>query len=228
CSASLSDMVVDKVAQWQKIVLIRSGGRPALVHEFVRVDTAEKLSFLVSLLRDAPRVMIFCATKKRVDTVVKNLARWFVVDVLHAGYLQSERMLCIERFCDDGKILVASDVAARGLDLPGVGLVVNYDCPRSVEDYLHRVGRTGRKGEGKVLSLVAMEDERDFKKIVQSGRFKLMELKLPSFAEINTVKLSQEEKDRYKEQGKERGRDWGKKKKFFGHNKKSWGRKRRR
>ncbi|MDO8628344.1 MAG: DEAD/DEAH box helicase [Nanoarchaeota archaeon] len=216
CSASLSDMVVEKVSKWQKVLLIRTGGKPSLVHEFVRCASEEKLSFLISLLRDAPRVMIFCATKKRVDTVVKNLARYFVTDVLHAGYPQSERMLCIERFCDDGKILVASDVAARGLDLPGVGLVINYDCPRSVEDYLHRVGRTGRKGEGKVLSLIAAEDERDFRKIVLSEQFKLNEIKLPSFDEVNTVKLSQEEKDRYKTREK---RFYGKKK-FFGKGKK--------
>ena len=119
------------------------------------VTQAQKPELLRALLETGgaagqkpERVLVFCRTKHRVDDVSKMLKNAQVkVDVMHADRTQKERERALERF-RDGKIqvLVATDVMSRGIDVSGIDAVVNFDVPMDPEDYVHRIGRTGRAG----------------------------------------------------------------------------------
>ena len=127
------------------------------------VDKREKLNTLVKILRtnNVQRGMIFCNTKSWADTLTRILkGKGFKVMSIHSNLSQSKRTRVIEDF-KKGRfnILVATDVAARGLHIDGVTHVVNYDLPRSPKDYVHRIGRTGRAGEeGDAISLLTQQD----------------------------------------------------------------------
>lgn len=107
------------------------------------------------------RVLVFCRTKHRVDDVSKTLRNAGVkVDVMHADRPQQARARALERF-RDGKVqvLVATDVMSRGIDVSGIDAVVNFDVPMDPEDYVHRIGRTGRAGAtGHAYTFVAPDE----------------------------------------------------------------------
>ncbi|HJB55826.1 MAG TPA: DEAD/DEAH box helicase [Candidatus Olsenella avistercoris] len=107
------------------------------------------------------RVLVFCRTKHRVDDVSKTLKNAGVkVDVMHADRPQQARARALERF-RDGKVqvLVATDVMSRGIDVSGIDAVVNFDVPMDPEDYVHRIGRTGRAGAtGHAYTFVAPDE----------------------------------------------------------------------
>ncbi|MFC6687352.1 DEAD/DEAH box helicase [Jhaorihella thermophila] len=107
--------------------------------------------------------IIFCNRKVDVDIVAKSLSKYgYDAAAIHGDLDQSHRMRTLEDF-REGKLrfLVASDVAARGLDVPSVSHVFNFDVPTHPEDYVHRIGRTGRAGrEGKALTICAPQDEK--------------------------------------------------------------------
>jgi superfamily II DNA/RNA helicase len=105
--------------------------------------------------------IIFCNRKTEVDIVAKSLQKYgFDAAPIHGDLVQSQRMATLDKFrSGDLKLLVASDVAARGLDIPDVSHVFNFDVPRHADDYVHRIGRTGRAGRlGEAFMLVAPED----------------------------------------------------------------------
>ena len=86
-------------------------------------------------------------------------------------------------------MLVASDVAARGLDIKDVGLVVNYDIPKTSKDYVHRIGRTARAGSnGQVISLLAPQDHDNFRKVLEDRSILVQEMPLPQFKRIFFVR----------------------------------------
>jgi ATP-dependent RNA helicase DeaD len=111
---------------------------------------------------DKPKAIIFCQTKKMVDILEERLTDLhYKVEAIHGDLPQSHREKVIQDV-RDGKIdiLIATDVAARGLDIDDIGYVVNYDMPDDVDDYIHRIGRTGRAGkEGIAVSFVTSEEE---------------------------------------------------------------------
>ena len=112
--------------------------------------------------------IIFCNRKTDVDVVAKSLSRHgFDAAPIHGDLDQSLRTKTLDRFrAGDLKLLVASDVAARGLDIPDVGHVFNFEPPRHAEDYVHRIGRTGRAGRlGEAYTLAAPEDSRSIQPI---------------------------------------------------------------
>ncbi len=116
----------------------------------VIVDAREKRKALRALLRSEPvaNAIIFCNRKRDVDMLFKSLKEHgFSVGALHGDMEQRHRLQVLEQFkADEIQILVASDVAARGLDIPKVSHVFNFDVPIHSEDYIHRIGRTGRAG----------------------------------------------------------------------------------
>ena len=140
----------------------------------VRVAQRQKNDLLISLLKEqgGTRIIVFARTRHRVDNCVRKLRRaGFKCEPIHSDRRQNQRKRALEAFaagrCD---ILVATDVLARGIDVSDVNYVVNLDLPEQAEDYVHRIGRTGRAGEeGFAVSFVSPETEnllRDIEKLI--------------------------------------------------------------
>lgn len=110
----------------------------------------EKQRRLEQILRSqepGSKIIIFCATKKMCDLLARNLSRQFGAAAIHGDKSQSERDHVLNQFrTGRSPVLVATDVAARGLDIKDIRVVINYDFPTGIEDYVHRIGRTGRAG----------------------------------------------------------------------------------
>jgi ATP-dependent RNA helicase RhlE len=115
------------------------------------VDSSQKIDLMVALMKahgDFDRTLVFCRTKQRSDAVARGLERAGVSTVtMHSDRTMEQRMKALERF-REGKVrvLVATDVVSRGIDIEGISHVVNYDVPSNPEDYVHRIGRTARAG----------------------------------------------------------------------------------
>jgi len=134
------------------------------------VAQEDKHALLAQLLRgsDANQVIVFTKTKLTASRLAKQLAREGIsADAIHGDKSQLERMQALEAF-KQGKIaaLIATDVAARGLDIDQLPMVINYEIPSAPEDYVHRIGRTGRAGaSGIAISLVSPDEEKYLKEI---------------------------------------------------------------
>ena len=144
---------------------IRRSVAETVTHAFYPVAAAQKFDLLVSLLEQAhfESVIVFTRTKQTADLISDRLkALKHSVTVLHSDRSQRERIAALEGF-KSGKyeVLVATDIAARGLDIAGVTHVVNYDIPLHPEDYVHRIGRTGRaEQDGDAVTLVTAEEAK--------------------------------------------------------------------
>ncbi len=126
-------------------------------------DKRAKLRELIEGAEDLQNAIVFCNRKRDVATLFRSLVRHeFSVGALHGDMDQRSRMAMLDNFKKGNiKVLVASDVAARGLDIPSVSHVFNFDLPIHAEDYVHRIGRTGRAGRaGTAISLVTGKDEK--------------------------------------------------------------------
>src|SRR5204862_677004 len=127
------------------------------------VDGTRKRELLAHLVKTNhwKQVLVFCKTKHGANRLAQQLSRDGVnADAIHGNKSQNARERALEQF-KEGKVrvLVATDIAARGLDIEALPHVVNYDLPHVAEDYVHRIGRTGRAGaEGEAVSLVSHED----------------------------------------------------------------------
>ncbi len=122
-----------------------------------------KLRELIQGAEDLQNAIVFCNRKRDVATLFRSLVRYeFSVGALHGDMDQRSRMTMLDNFKKGHiKVLVASDVAARGLDIPIVSHVFNFDLPIHAEDYVHRIGRTGRAGrEGTAISIVTTKDQK--------------------------------------------------------------------
>ncbi len=131
-----------------------------------------KFSLLVHLLKNekSDLVMVFCNTKRNVDFVAENLKINNINAIaIHGGFSQSKRTSTMERFHKSNiKVLVATDVAARGLDIKNVSHIYNYDIPKTGKEYTHRIGRTARAGEkGKAINILASRDYDNFTAVLK-------------------------------------------------------------
>ncbi|MDJ0626962.1 MAG: DEAD/DEAH box helicase [Rhodobacter sp.] len=144
----------------QAVVMFRASRRDRLAKE-----KREVLRAVIEAEGDAcTNAIIFCNRKVDVDIVAKSLKKHgFNAEAIHGDLDQSQRTRTLEAFRENRlRLLVASDVAARGLDIPSVSHVFNYDVPSHSEDYVHRIGRTGRAGrEGKAVMICAPADEKN-------------------------------------------------------------------
>ena len=127
------------------------------------VDKDKKRELLAHLVKsnDWRQVLVFCKTKHGADRLAEQLGRDGIdADAIHGNKSQPQRMRTLKRFKDaELQVLVATDIAARGIDIDALPHVVNYDLPNVSEDYVHRIGRTGRAGiPGDAISLVCAED----------------------------------------------------------------------
>ncbi|SCY64762.1 DEAD/DEAH box helicase [Alkaliphilus peptidifermentans] len=162
---------------------------PQIAQYYFEVKSHEKLESLTRIL-DIERValgMIFCNTKKGVDELVEKLqSRGYSVEGIHGDLKQSQRDRVMKKF-RDGTIdmLIATDVAARGIDVDDVALVVNYDLPENFEYYVHRIGRTGRAGKlGLAYTLVTPRQISTLKMLERYIKSKLVRRKVPSVNDI--------------------------------------------
>ena len=131
--------------------------------------------------------IVFCARKSEADSLGESLqGRGYSAEVLHGDLNQTQRDRVMNRFrSGQVEILVATDVAARGLDIPDVSHVINYDIPWDPESYVHRIGRTGRAGrEGDAITLVTPREQRQLRTIERVIGQRLKRLRLPSPADV--------------------------------------------
>src|SRR5690606_6388476 len=127
--------------------------------------------------------LVFCNTKKKVDELTIELqGRGFFVDGLHGDLKQSQRDKVMNKFRNGNiDILVATDVAARGIDVDDVDAVFNYDIPQDDENYVHRIGRTARAGrEGIAVSFVTNKDFHRIKTIEKYTKTKIKRKNIPT------------------------------------------------
>jgi ATP-dependent RNA helicase RhlE len=156
-------------------------------HALYPVAHGQKFELLIALLRQSgfDSVLVFSRTKHGADKIARKLkAENHSVAVLHANRSQNQRIEALAGF-KSGKygIMVATDIAARGIDVAGVTHVINYDVPQNPEDYVHRIGRTGRaQAVGDAFTLVAPEEAGDIRDIERFIGQKVPELRLAGFA----------------------------------------------
>lgn len=140
----------------------RSEAASTITHRFETMSATEKEPWLERLLRKRDgTVLVFVKTKKRAEELGRKLKRvGLPADSIHGDKSAESRHVVLQAFSrGKTRIMVATDVAARGIDVSSIGLVVNFDMPRALEDYIHRVGRTGRAGtEGEAVSLITRLD----------------------------------------------------------------------
>jgi len=147
-----------------------------ITQRIIQVDHSAKPAFLAQLLKQEPvdRALIFTRTKHGADKVVKGLARaGIAADAIHGNKSQNHRERVLAAFrSGEIRTLVATDIAARGIDVDGISHVVNFDLPNVPETYVHRIGRTARAGaDGVAISLIAGGEEmaylRDIEKLIR-------------------------------------------------------------
>ena len=139
-------------------------------HAMYPVAQVQKFELLVALLErtEFDSVLIFSRTKHGADRIARRLkASNHAVAVLHSNRSQNQRVEALEGFKSGRyEVMVATDIAARGIDVAGISHVINYDVPKNPEDYVHRIGRTGRaQAVGEAFTLMAPEDEGDVRDI---------------------------------------------------------------
>ena len=158
-----------------------------------------KENLLVSILSDKvkmQKVLIFVSSKKIADRLYESLSEFFISDlaVIHSNKSQNYRFRSINRY-NEGKvrILIATDIIARGLDLDRISHVVNFDTPKFPENYMHRIGRTGRaEEEGNSILFYTQKEEFYKNNIEELMKMKICELEIPKDVEI-AQKLTSEE-----------------------------------
>ncbi|MFP4281258.1 MAG: DEAD/DEAH box helicase [Opitutales bacterium] len=168
---------------------------PAIEQVWYEVDRRTKSEVLCRLIdmEDIRYGIIFCATKLMVDELVERLiARGYMADKLHGDMTQPMRERVMNRFRKRSvEFLVATDVAARGLDVKDIEVVFNYDLPNDGEDYVHRIGRTGRAGSGgKAITFVAGREVYKLKDIIRFTKGKIRRATVPTLEEVEERRAS--------------------------------------
>ncbi|WP_251621724.1 DEAD/DEAH box helicase [Odoribacter lunatus] len=158
-----------------------------------------KINLLKLLLADKEvfrKVMVFTETKKNADRIVDKLADFWKdeLSVIHSNKAQNTRLNALKAFKEGkARIMVASDVAARGIDVQDVSHVINFDIPSLPEEYVHRIGRTARAGkEGTAISFVSEKEEEYFSAIEQLIQQEIEVIDLPKGLEISDILLDEE------------------------------------
>jgi ATP-dependent RNA helicase DeaD len=162
---------------------------------YLDVDHRQKTDILCRIIdiHSVKRGIVFCNTKKMVDDLVEVLqARGYAADALHGDLVQKMRDRVMSLFRKGGiRLLVATDVAGRGIDVDDIDFVINYDLPQDEEDYVHRIGRTSRAGKsGTAISLVCGRDIYKLRSIEQFARVQIARGKTPTFDDALASKNS--------------------------------------
>ncbi|MBL9193652.1 MAG: DEAD/DEAH box helicase [Opitutaceae bacterium] len=168
---------------------------PQVDQVYFEVDRRTKIDVLTRLidLYDFRYGIIFCSTKIMVDELDEHLhARGYATDRLHGDISQAQRDRVMDKFRRRGfEFLVATDVAARGLDLDDLEVVFNFDLPNDAEDYTHRIGRTGRAGKtGKAFTFVSGRDLWKLQSMVRFAKLKIRRENVPSLDQVEEARAN--------------------------------------
>lgn len=160
-----------------------------LTQGYHQVGSRDKVSLLIHLIKETggAQAIVFCATREATDFVARNLYKNQISSMaIHGGLSQAKRTRTLEMFHHNKlQILVATDVAARGLDIKDVGFIFNFDIPKSAQDYTHRIGRTARAGaSGKAVSLLSDRDHDNFRRILEDRSLNITPLETPQFERV--------------------------------------------
>ncbi|MFC4314286.1 DEAD/DEAH box helicase [Steroidobacter flavus] len=165
---------------------------PDITQRAIHVDAPRRTQLLLRLIREHgwSRVLVFVATKYSTEHVADKLHRAGLnAEAFHGELSQGARTQTLADFkAERLQVLVATDVAARGIDITHLPAVVNYDLPRSTDDYIHRIGRTGRAGQsGVAVSFVSASTESHFRLIEKRHRMTLVREIVPGFEPVETA-----------------------------------------
>lgn len=174
-SATISPEIKGLSAGMQKSPKMIQIGRPQNPIETVTqhvypVEKSQKIDLLLHMLKNSPMysVLVFSRTKHGADKITRRLERSGIVSVaIHSGRSQGQRQRALDGF-KSGKyqVMVATDIAARGIDISGISHVINFDVPAFAEDYIHRIGRTGRAtATGDAITFVSQEEKKYLQQI---------------------------------------------------------------
>ncbi len=171
-----------------------------ITHRVHPVATDRKRYLLLQLLKESElsQVLVFVGTKFGASRLAVWLERQGIAaDAIHGDKSQQQRTEALEAFkSGKARVLVATDVAARGLDIDDLPHVINYELPHVAEDYIHRIGRTGRAGKtGEATSLVAPEEKMRLADIEKLTKFKIEQVIVPGFEPGSTGPTSEPERD---------------------------------
>lgn len=163
-----------------------------VAHKVYQVNKAQKTTLLIKLIKDGnwSQVLVFTRTKHGANKLTQKLIKDGIsAAAIHGNKSQGARTKALKNFKDNSiRILVATDIAARGLDIPLLPHVINFELPNVPEDYVHRIGRTGRAGaEGEAISLVCSEETEYQKEIEKILKEKLKTSVLEGFEPTDTA-----------------------------------------
>lgn len=198
-SATMPKAILDITSEYQKqdAVLIKVASKeltvPLIKQYYYEVKKENKIEVVCRLLDYyiPKKTLVFCNTKKMVDILAENLkGRGYLAEGLHGDMSQHQRDVVMKRFkADRADILIATDVAARGIDVDDVEAVINYDIPQDIEYYVHRIGRTGRAGKkGRSFTLVVGKEIYKIKEIEKACKTKVKARTIPSGNDVTATK----------------------------------------
>ncbi len=199
-SATMSKEIMSLTAKYQKdAVLVKATHKeltvPRIEQYYLEVRESAKLDVLSRIIdkEGIKLALVFCNTKKRVDELTSGLqSSGYMAEALHGDMKQSQRDRVMSRFRSGSiEILVATDVAARGIDVDDVEAVFNYDIPNDEEYYVHRIGRTGRAGRaGRAFTFVSGREFYRLKDIQRYTKSKITLMSPPSLSDIEESKVN--------------------------------------
>lgn len=197
-SATMPKPILDITKRFQKNpefikITRRELTVPQIEQTYIEVRERDKLEALCRFLdmNNPELALVFCNTKKAVDDLMTRMqARGYFVEALHGDMKQMQRDRVMERFRGGNiDVLIATDVAARGIDVDDVDIVFNYDVPQDVEYYVHRIGRTGRAGRtGKSVTFVAPKEIYRLRDIQRYAKIKIAKTPIPTLDDVAEVK----------------------------------------
>ena len=170
-----------------KVEIARKGDVAATIEHFIiRTPHSVKPALLKAVLEEKGffRVIVFARTRNRAETACRRLRRaGYAVETIHSDRSQNQRKRALEKFSQgEVNIITATDVLARGIDVSAVDYVINFDIPEQPEDYIHRIGRTGRAGsQGFAVTFVTPENEQQLRDIERLIKQRIPEMKLKEF-----------------------------------------------
>ncbi len=199
-SATIPRMIQDLIGrysknpEWIKIESVAQNA-PQVEQVWFEVDRRSKIEALTRLIdvNDFRYGIIFCSTKIMVDDLDEHLhSRGYLTDRLHGDITQAQRDRVMQKFRERKfEFLVATDVAARGLDVDDLEVVFNFDLPNDAEDYTHRIGRTGRAGrKGRAFTFVSGQELYKLQSMVRWAKLDVRRGKIPSLDEVDEARTS--------------------------------------